>query len=66
MAQATPKHDPARDDPKPEESRRDWEDVQTNDADVTERLKVSGGWLYRTMTVTGSAIAVVFVPNARA
>jgi len=65
MPQTTPQHDPARDDPKPTESRRDWEDVQTNDADVTERLKIRGGWLYRTMTVgENGAIALVFVPEA--
>ena len=65
MAQATPQHDPARDDPKPDESRRDWEDVQTNAADKTERLKIHGGWLYRTV-FNGAAVALAFVPDARA
>ena len=65
----TPNHDPVRDEPKPDESRRDWEDVQTNTHDVTERLKIHDGWLYRTRTTststTAAAVALVFVPNAR-
>lgn len=40
---------------------RDWEDVQTNDTDKTERLRVQGGWLYRTV-VQQTGVALVFVP----
>jgi hypothetical protein len=49
-----------RDESKPVESRRDWEDVQTNQSDKTERLRVKGGWLYRTV-VGASAVSLVFV-----
>ena len=45
---------------KPEELR-DWEPMQVNETDSTERLKVAGGFLYR--TVTGTAVAMVFVPD---
>jgi hypothetical protein len=44
-----------------DESRRDWEDVQTNDNDRTERLRVQNGWLYRTI-VEGN-VALVFIPG---
>jgi hypothetical protein len=59
-------HTPARDQPKPDETRRDWEDVQTNANDKTERLKVVGGWLYRSGTSGGTAVGLCFVPDARA
>jgi hypothetical protein len=45
------------------ETRRDWDVVQENAADVTERLRVPGGWLYRTVTKSGAA-ALCFVPGA--
>lgn len=48
-----------------EETRRDWELVQRNQTDVTERLKVLDGWLYRVITMPANAVSVVFVPNAR-
>ena len=44
-----------------EETRRDWEVVQENQTDKTERLRVVGGWLYR--TTTSSGVALVFVPG---
>lgn len=46
-----------------EETRRDWEVVQQNvgDEDVTERLRIQRGWLYRT-TIRGN-VALVFVPG---
>jgi len=66
MAQPTAQHDPARDDPKAEESRRDWEDVQRNTTDTTSRLKVPGGYLYRSRETSGSAVGLVFVPDSRA
>jgi len=51
--------------PRPEraslEELRDWEQVQVNETDSTERLKVAGGFLYR--TIVGSAVALVFVPD---
>jgi hypothetical protein len=62
--QQTPQHDPARDNPKPAETRRDWEDVQTNAHDKTERLRIQGGWLYRSGTTSGD-VALVFVPESR-
>jgi len=47
----------------PDESIRDWETVQHNsDGDRTERLRVVGGWLYRTFVSSG-AVALVFVPS---
>ena len=70
MEQPNQQHDPARDNPKPAETRRDWEDVQTNQHDCTERLKIHDGWLYRTRTTststTAAAVALVFVPDTRA
>jgi len=46
----------------PDETIRDWESLQNNgDQDRTERLRVQGGWLYR--TVLGDAVALVFVPG---
>jgi len=43
------------------EQRRDWEVVQQNENDTTERLMVRTGWLYRTTTETG--VALVYVPE---
>jgi hypothetical protein len=45
------------------ETRRDWEVVQENATERTERLKVINGWLYRSIT-QGGAVAMVFVPSA--
>lgn len=45
-----------------EETRRDWEVIQENATDRTERLKVKNGWLYRVVSSTGG-VAVVFVPG---
>lgn len=47
----------------PEETRRDWEVVQENESDITERLRIVHGWLYRTKTKT-NLVAMVFVPSA--
>ena len=45
----------------PNETNRDWETLQKNDeADQTQRLRIQGGWLYRTITQQGTAL--VFVP----
>ena len=45
----------------PDESMRDWETIQNNgDTDRTERLRVVGGYLYRTVCAEG--VALVFVP----
>lgn len=44
------------------ETRRDWETVQENTNDKTERLKVLHGWLYRVVSSTG-VIALTFVPG---
>lgn len=46
---------------KTEETKRDWEKVQVNQTDVTERLKIPAGWLYR--STTGAGVAMVFVPE---
>ena len=56
-----PENDPPRPERTPVEELRDWEQVQVNETDSTERLKVAGGFLYR--TITGSAVAMVFVPD---
>ena len=43
----------------------DWEDVASpREGDYTERLKIHGGWLYRTLIEHGKGmcIAMVFVP----
>lgn len=44
-----------------EETRRGWDEVQRNQNDVTERLRVKGGHLYR--STTGAGVAMVFVPG---
>jgi hypothetical protein len=44
------------------ETRRDWEVVQQNSTDTTERLKVPNGWLYRVVSAAG--VALVYVPSA--
>lgn len=51
-----------RPDHNPEE-RRDWETMQDNDpTDQTQRLRIAGGWLYR--TVAHGGVAMIFVPAA--
>jgi len=56
---------PENDPPRPEraslEELRDWEQVQVNETDSTQRLKVAGGFLYRTNAA--GAVAMVFVPD---
>ena len=51
---------PRRERTAPEELR-DWETVQKNEEDQTERLKIVHGWLYRTTSTAG--VALVFVPG---
>ena len=51
-------------EPQGEETRRDWEVVQENVSDVTERLKVVGGSLYRVMNKNTGTVAVAFAPGA--
>jgi hypothetical protein len=45
-----------------EETRRDWEVIQENASDKTERLRVKNGFLYRVVSSTG-VIALTFVPG---
>jgi hypothetical protein len=46
-----------------DDTLRDWELVQEDEGESkTERLKVSGGWLYRT-TLAAGAVALVYVPD---
>jgi hypothetical protein len=46
----------------PNETARDWETLQQNEGDITQRLRIAGGWLYR--TVIDASVSVVFVPIA--
>ena len=48
--------------PPVEETRRDWEVIQSNAKDKTERLKIANGYLYRVGNKHG-AMAVTFVPG---
>jgi len=43
----------------PPEELRDWETVQDNGADKTQRLLITNGWLYR--TIVSGQVALVFV-----
>ena len=43
------------------EQRRDWETLQENETDHTDRLMIASGWLYRTTSSAG--VAMVFVPG---
>lgn len=54
------------------EGHRDWENVNANTerGDCTDRMKVPGGWIYRTVVFTDSAdgfatvaLSMVFVPT---
>jgi len=55
-----PENDPPRPERAKPEELRDWETLQQNDTDVTQRLLVAGGYLYR--TVGASGVAMVYVP----
>jgi hypothetical protein len=44
-----------------DETRKDWDRVQENQTDVTERLRVKGGYLYRVITKANGGVALVFV-----
>lgn len=50
---------PSISQPSDPETVRDWEPLQQNVDDRTERLRISGGWLYR--TVFQNSVAMVFV-----
>jgi hypothetical protein len=44
--------------------RHVWEEISGGeDAATTERMRVSGGWLYRTRDSSG--VAMVFVPDPK-
>lgn len=50
------------------ETKRDWETIQEDvHESKTQRLKITGGRLYRTVLVladgTASAVALVYVPD---
>jgi len=55
-----PDNTPPRPEREPLADRRDWEGVQQNETDHTDRLRIVGGWLYRTSSNMGTAM--VFVP----
>ena len=57
-----PDNDPARPDRAKPEELRDWETVQQNENDETHRLRIAGGWLYRTVVGATDSVAMVFVP----
>lgn len=42
-----------------------WEKLTEENAEKTDRLRITGGWLYRTRSIftKGSAPALVFVPD---
>lgn len=44
----------------PDETARDWETLQRDDDSVTQRLRIQGGWLYRSHNPSG--LSLVFVP----
>lgn len=48
-----------------DETRRDWDKVQENSTDITDRLRITlglqHGYLYRTIVKKSGAIAMVFV-----
>lgn len=53
--------------PEETETRRDWETLQEDVGESkTERLRVGGGWLFRTTVERADqvAVAMVFVPSA--
>lgn len=45
----------------PVEELRDWEVIQQNETDTTERLAIAQGWIIR--TITNEGVALVFVPR---
>jgi hypothetical protein len=59
-----PENDLPRPDRTPHpEDRRDWETLQQNASDQTQRLRIVSGWLYRVITTDGH-VALTFVPAA--
>lgn len=64
MSDQTRVNRPENDPPRPERAKpeelRDWETVQQNETDTTQRLLVAGGYLYRTVSAAG--VAMVYVP----
>jgi hypothetical protein len=57
-----PDNDPPRPERAKPEELRDWETIQQNDRDQTQRLRIVGGWLYRSASISGT-VAMVFVPG---
>jgi hypothetical protein len=50
--------------PPSSETRRDWEVLQEDSGQSkTERLRIAGGWLYRTTTPAGVAMVHVTAPE---
>lgn len=45
------------------ETLRDWEVIQQNKTDRTERLRVVNGYLYRLVNKHGNPMAITFVPG---
>jgi len=45
----------------PEETSRDWETLQQDTDSKTQRLRIKGGWLYRTVTTASQHVALAFV-----
>jgi len=43
----------------------EWETLTKNDVEVTQRLDVEGGWLYRTIVVMGDevSVSITFAPD---
>ena len=54
--------------PQAAETRRDWEILQEDiGISKTERLRIAGGWLVRTIIIVDGdphAVAMVFIPSA--
>ena len=56
-----PENDPPRPDRAKPEELRDWETIQQNETDTTQRLRIASGYLYRTAAASGY-VAMVYVP----
>jgi hypothetical protein len=70
LLQRMPPMTPTDMTPDDAETARDWESLQVNPTERTERLRISGGWLYRTIVegaesgdAGATAVALVFVPG---
>ncbi len=40
-----------------------WERITNDGSEVTDRLNVPGGWLYRTVVGSGAGVALAFVAD---